>query len=41
MRAAVRGDRWEDALVVDNLWDERVFLSLTRRRGRCGSPGAL
>jgi hypothetical protein len=27
-------DRWEAALFVNNLWDERAFLSVDRERGR-------
>ena len=33
LRVGVRSDVWEAALYVNNLWDERAFLSLDRERG--------
>lgn len=33
LRVGVRSDRWETALFINNLWDERAFLSLDRERG--------
>jgi iron complex outermembrane receptor protein len=32
LRVGVRGDQWEGALFVNNLWDERALLSLDRER---------
>ena len=34
LRWGLRADRWEAALYVNNLFDERAFLSLDRERGR-------
>lgn len=33
LRFGVRSDTWEAAAFVNNLWDERAFLSLDRERG--------
>jgi iron complex outermembrane receptor protein len=33
LRFGVKKDEWEAALFVNNLWDERAFLSLDRERG--------
>jgi iron complex outermembrane receptor protein len=33
LRVGLRGDQWEGALFVNNVWDERAFLSLDRERG--------
>lgn len=33
LRFGVKQDAWEAALYVNNLWDERAFLSLDRERG--------
>jgi iron complex outermembrane receptor protein len=33
LRLGVRNDAWEAAVFVNNLWDERAFLSLDRERG--------
>jgi iron complex outermembrane receptor protein len=30
----VERDRWEAAVVINNLWDERAMLALDRERGR-------
>jgi iron complex outermembrane recepter protein len=30
---SVRSDYWEAALYINNIWDERAFLSLDRERG--------
>jgi iron complex outermembrane receptor protein len=37
----VRGDQWEAALFVNNVWDERAFLSLDRERGSRARVGYL
>jgi outer membrane receptor protein involved in Fe transport len=37
----VRTDRWEGGLFVNNLFDERAFLSLDRERGRSARVGYL
>jgi iron complex outermembrane receptor protein len=34
-------DRWEASVFVNNLWDERAFLSLDRERGRSARVGYL
>jgi iron complex outermembrane receptor protein len=34
-------DAWEAALFVNNLWDERAFLSIDRERGRSARVGYL
>jgi iron complex outermembrane receptor protein len=41
LRWGVRGDRWEAALFVNNLTDERAFLSIDRERGRSARVGYL
>jgi outer membrane receptor protein involved in Fe transport len=41
LRFGLRGDRWEAALFVNNLTDERAFLSLDRERGRSARVGYL
>lgn len=33
LRFGVKSDAWEAALFVNNVWDERAFLSLDRERG--------
>ena len=41
LRWGIRADRWEAALFVNNLFDERAFLSLDRERGRRARVGYL
>jgi iron complex outermembrane receptor protein len=41
LRFGVRSDRWEGALFINNLWDERAFLSVDRERGRRARVGYL
>ena len=41
IRWGVRTDRWEGALFVNNLFDERAFLSVDRERGRSARVGYL
>jgi iron complex outermembrane recepter protein len=41
LRVGVRGDKWEGALFVNNVWDERAFLSLDRERGSRARVGYL
>jgi iron complex outermembrane receptor protein len=41
IRWGVRTDRWEAGLFVNNLFDERAFLSLDRERGRSARVGYL
>jgi len=41
VRWGVSTDRWEAALFVNNLWDERAFLSVDRERGRSARVGYL
>jgi iron complex outermembrane recepter protein len=41
LRWGLRADRWEAALFVNNLFDERAFLSLDRERGRRARVGYL
>ena len=41
VRWGLRGDRWEAALFVYNLTDERAFLSIDRERGRSARVGYL
>ena len=36
-----RSEAWEAALFVNNLWDERAFLSLDRERGTRARVGYL
>ena len=37
----MRSERWEAALFINNLWDERAFLSLDRERGTRARVGYL
>jgi iron complex outermembrane recepter protein len=39
LRVGVENDRWEAALFVNNLWDERALLALDRERGRSARVG--
>jgi iron complex outermembrane receptor protein len=41
LRLGMRGDQWEGSLFVNNLWDERAFLSLDRERGSRARVGYL
>lgn len=41
LRVGVRSDAWEAAVFVNNLWDERAFLSLDRERGTRARVGYL
>jgi iron complex outermembrane receptor protein len=41
LRVGVKGDQWELAGYVNNLWDERAFLSLDRERGSRARVGYL
>ncbi|HWJ06346.1 MAG TPA: TonB-dependent receptor [Steroidobacteraceae bacterium] len=41
LRLGVRSDQWEVAAYVNNLWDERAFLSIDRERGRSARVGYL
>ncbi len=41
IRWGIRADRWEAALFVNNVFDERAFLSLDRERGRRARVGYL
>lgn len=41
LRFGVRADVWEAAAFVNNLWDERAFLSLDRERGTRARVGFL
>lgn len=41
LRFGVRADSWEVAAFVNNLWDERAFLSLDRERGTSARVGYL
>jgi len=41
LRWGINTDRWEAALYVNNLWDERAFLSVDRERGRSARVGYL
>lgn len=41
LRFGVKADAWEAALFVNNLWDERAFLSLDRERGTRARVGYL
>jgi len=41
LRVGVKGDAWEVAGYVNNLWDERAFLSLDRERGSRARVGYL
>jgi iron complex outermembrane receptor protein len=39
LRFGVQKDRWEAAVIVNNLWDERALLALDRERGRAARVG--
>jgi iron complex outermembrane recepter protein len=41
LRFGVKSDTWEGALFVNNLFDERAFLSVDRERGRSARVGYL
>ena len=41
LRVGVRSEVWETALFINNLWDERAFLSLDRERGTRARVGYL
>jgi iron complex outermembrane receptor protein len=41
LRVGVQADHWEVAAFVNNLWDERAFLSVDRERGRVARVGYL
>ncbi|HEU4591232.1 MAG TPA: TonB-dependent receptor [Steroidobacteraceae bacterium] len=41
LRWGIRADRWEGTLYVNNLFDERAFLSVDRERGRRARVGYL
>jgi iron complex outermembrane receptor protein len=41
LRLGVRSDVWEAALFINNIWDERAFLSLDRERGTSARVGYL
>ena len=41
LRWGIRTDRWEGGLFVNNLFDERAFLSVDRERGRRARVGYL
>jgi iron complex outermembrane receptor protein len=41
LRFGVKGDEWEVAAFVNNVWDERAFLSLDRERGSRARVGYL
>ena len=41
LRWGIRTDSWEAALFVNNLWDERAFLSVDRERNRSARVGYL
>jgi iron complex outermembrane receptor protein len=41
LRVGVSSDQWEFAAFVNNLWDERAFLSVDRERGRSARVGYL
>ena len=41
LRFGVKSDVWEGAVFVNNLWDERAFLSLDRERGTRARVGFL
>ena len=41
LRVGVRADAWEAALFINNIWDERAFLSLDRERGTSARVGYL
>jgi iron complex outermembrane receptor protein len=41
LRFGVRGDRWDAALFVNNVWDEKAFTSVDRERGTRARVGYL
>jgi iron complex outermembrane receptor protein len=41
LRWGIRADRWEGSVYVNNLWDERAYLSVDRERGRSARVGYL
>jgi len=41
LRFGVQADQWEAAAFINNLWDERAFLSIDRERGRSARVGYL
>jgi iron complex outermembrane receptor protein len=41
LRIGVQAEQWELAAFVNNLWDERAFLSVDRERGRAARVGYL
>lgn len=41
LRVGVQSKQWEAAAFVNNLWDERAFLSIDRERGRAARVGYL
>ena len=41
LQFGVNSGKWEAALFVNNLWDERAFLSVDRERGRSARVGYL
>jgi iron complex outermembrane receptor protein len=41
LRWGIRADRWEASLYINNLWDERAFLSIDRERNRSARVGYL
>jgi len=41
LRWGVSTDRWEAAVFINNIWDERAFLSIDRERGRSARVGYL
>ena len=41
LRLGVRAEQWEVAAFVNNVWDERAFLSIDRERGRSARVGYL
>ncbi len=41
LRFGVRGEQWEAAAFVNNVWDERAFLSVDRERGSRARVGYL
>ena len=41
LRVGMRAEAWEIAAFVNNLWDERAFLSVDRERGTRARVGYL
>jgi len=41
LRLGVKADQWEAAAFINNVWDERAFLSIDRERGRSARVGYL